>query len=202
MKKNVRIINIIMVLVMMLFLTSCLDDEVDGPIDSIRIEKLAVIRNQCSKFDDVTKITSSIAIYSGDVKVEYSNLTYDINDDVKFHSEKYTLNNDPYGELYVKTEFDQSLSKDDTFGKLSIVEFLKEENFINRIYSITLDESGGSVHGYLNPEVVKEVMGVESTNGIDKVVIDLTCKDEKVDSYQLSYNHSGLKVVITYEYTY
>ena len=202
MKKNVRIINIIMVLVMMLFLTSCLDDEVDGPIDSIRTEKLAAIRNQCSKFDDVTKITSSITIYSGDVKVEYSNLTYDINDDVKFHSEKYTLNNDPYGELYVKTEFDQSLSKDDTFGKLSIVEFLKEENFINRIYSITLDESGGSVHGYLNPEVVKEVMGVESTNGIDKVVIDLTCKDEKVDSYQLSYNHSGLKVVITYEYTY
>lgn len=186
----------------MLFLTSCFDDEVDGPIDSIRTEKLAAIRNQCSKFDDVTKITSSIVIYSGDVKVEYSNLTYDINDDVKFHSEKYTLNNDPYGELYVKTEFDQSLSKDDTFGKLSIVEFLKEENFINRIYSITLDASGGSVHGYLNPEVVKEVMGVESTNGIDKVVIDLTCKDEKVDSYQLSYNHSGLKVVITYEYTY
>lgn len=202
MKKNVRIINIIMVLVMMLFLTSCLDDEVDGPIDSIRTEKLAVIRNQCSKFDDVTKITSSITIYSGDVKVEYSNLTYDINDDVKFHSEKYTLNNDPYGELYVKTEFDQSLSKDDTFGKLSIVEFLKEENFINRIYSITLDASGGSVHGYLNPEVVKEVMGVESTNGIDKVVIDLTCKGEKLDTYQLSYNHSGLKVVITYEYTY
>ena len=43
---------------------------------------LVVIRILCSKFDDVTKITSSITIYSGDVKVEYSNLTYYVNNNM------------------------------------------------------------------------------------------------------------------------
>lgn len=209
MKKSLKIFNITLIITVLCLLSSCfskgtMPDQLD------RFQKLEEVKKQTENLDGLTKINGSVAIYLGNVKTSYSNMTYTIHNsssssenEVSYLEENYKLNSDPYGELYIKEVIEETFKTSDVALKLSISEYLVKDNFIDGIFSIYVSKDYATLHGNIEPDMIVKFIGnQDELSNIDKVSIDITCKNNKLDSYTIMYRHLENEVKISFSFIY
>lgn len=207
MKKIVKAFVLFTTIMFSFMLTSCLNGGSSTPSDKTRRAKLEEVKELINEFHLYENFDTNINIYDGDTKVGYSNFKFDSFEEdgvwyIKIIEEKYTLNEDPYGELYKK----EIITKDEVytknFGRPAFASLLDESIFVNNVYSVYVNNGSARLHGYINQDAYKSILQIDDLTGIEKLSLDLTCKNGLLDSYNLTYYQFGKKVVISFAYYY
>lgn len=207
MKKFMKAFVLLTTIMFSFMLTSCLNGGSSAPSDKTRRAKLEEVKELITEFYLYENLDTNINIYDGDTKVGYSNFKFENFEEdgvwyIKIIEEKYTLNEDPYGELYKKEIITKNEVYTKNFGRPAFASLLDESIFVNNVYSVYVNEGSARLHGYINQEVYKSVLQIDDLTGIEKLSLDLTCENGLLDSYSLTYYHFGKKVVISFVYYY
>lgn len=205
MKKIIKLTSLLVLFVMVFVMSSCdIIDDAGGTTNQDKTEILELVKSQIGNIEGCSKVVLEMVIMNKNTKVGYTVQTYSISTEVLLKEEKYTLNKDPYGELYECNERSVVLSKDEASLKLKIADTIKGTSFIKEGYSVSYSKNFSRLYGYLNAEAAKTILGLDNLDvtNISDVVIDVKCLNGKITNYDLSYKLEGNDITITANYTY
>ncbi len=202
MKKIIKLSSLFILFISLICLASCSSNNVID--ETTKKELLELVKTQISNTEGCKKIESEMTITDNATKVGYTLQSYEIGTEITFKEQKYTLNSDPYGDLYLCEETTKTLNKDEIPNKLSIEKVLNENSFISGDYSVSYGRSVSKIYGYLTQDAAKEILGLtlDETNSITNVIIDVKCNNDKLSRYNVTYKIAGKEVSIVVNYNY
>lgn len=207
MKKFIKVFVLLTTMMFSFMLTSCFNGGSSNLSNKTRRAKLEEVKELITEFHLYENFDTNINIYDGDTKVGYSNFKFDSFEEdgvwyIKIIEEKYTLNEDPYGELYKKEIITKNEVYTKDFGRPAFASLLDESLFVNNVYSVYVNNGSARLHGYINQDSYKSILQIDDLTGIEKLSLDLTCENGLLEGYSLTYYQFGKKVVVSFVYYY